>query len=175
MTRPINTTVCAGCNKDDAEPRPRPDFELPLCDACYHVRTQRLHERPTPLTGVARNVYGVTTEGKRGDGATSWEFRPPVPWQDAHHSDPLEIGGRVQYQQAPPVHVGGSPPTSAKERKRIVRAITEEEAARRSLALELQRVPRATVAAVIGVTPRKLRRKIERHNCERKASARTRR
>lgn len=78
------------------------------------ARPLRPGEGPSASAGmVTGNVRGVNQDGKRTEGATSWEYRPPRPAPDLHHDQHIVIGNELQFQQSPPVHVNGTPPKRA--------------------------------------------------------------
>ena len=86
------------------------DDEGYLC-ATHAAIPTRPYPTPYEAAGmVAGNVRGVDRDGKRGDGAESWEYREPQEAHDLHHDQEIIVGERLYFQQSPPVHVGGSAP-----------------------------------------------------------------
>lgn len=162
------------------EHRAEPESELDTrpIDGREHkpeaVETWRKMEqlaRRDSLAGVIspRAVVGLDESGHR-DGAVDWHYRPPAARPGRHHTDPLydSRGVLMGYQQAPPVHVRGDAPGSAKDQRRRARTLSEDSAAQQQLDQACERAPRAEVAAALGLTPRQLRRRIEERNRGRK-------
>lgn len=90
-----------------------------------------------------RGFIGVQEDGRKADGAATWNWRPPVycapdPDPEGRNLDPVMMNGKVRYQPAPPVHVKGAAPGNAKDMARHVRRLSEtgaqREIARRELA-----------------------------------------
>lgn len=95
-------------------------YELPLCSACWAARASRSHRTFTPIDNAGSvNVRGVAEDGKQPDGACDWEYDPPQPSPDDHHTFAIEINGGIGYQQGPPVHVRGVRPGSAGKARAI--------------------------------------------------------
>jgi hypothetical protein len=115
---------------------------------------------------MVENIHGVDETGKHGDGAVDWHWRPPSTSLDPvdHCDSPIVFRNQLHYQQAPPVHVPGFAPGSAKEQRRRIRTMTEDEAQRRALELLADRAPRSELAAAAGMTKDQLRRAITKRN-----------
>jgi len=117
-----------------------------------------------------RGFVGVREDGTKAEGASTWEYRPPVycaddPDPNGRMLDPILMNGRVRYQPAPPVHVKGAVPGSARDVKRAQLAISEARAERINLSGQLRAVADGldmrpgVLAKVLGMTPARLARK----------------
>ena len=105
MSRP--SALCPICN--ERTPTTFTDGWGRICTDCAAVRRERGLD-PTLRDGapIRANVRGVGKDGKVQPGASEWHWRPPEEAPDTHHTDEIQIGGKIGYQQAPPIHVAGA-------------------------------------------------------------------
>lgn len=181
MTAERHVTLCTTCGDAatgarDAQGRPACHKHAAPGELIHFAeqgRSQRADHSPE------RNVVGVGPDGKRPEGAADWHWRPPQHAPDEHHDQPIVLRNpnghegpgnheTLMFQQAPPVHVKGVAPGSAKDVRRYLHVIGETEAERLYLGAALEKAPRAEVAKVLGMTSRQLRRRIEKRNKGRK-------
>lgn len=112
----------------------------PLCAECYRARVARQVDnegyRTTSLDGISRKMqralFGIQPDGKRAHGA--------FPWWWCYGNQPIFVGGAV-YEDS-------------REAAHLVKGITEAQAARLSLAIELGEV----AVGVLGLTARQVKR-----------------
>jgi len=79
-----------------------------------------------------KGFVGMREDGTRAEGASSWEWRPPLLAPVRGHDEmPLQANGIASgYQPAPPVHVPGAVYGSARDMRRHVRTLSETQAER---------------------------------------------
>lgn len=104
------------------------DFEEALCDDC---RAQRR------AAGLGGEPYEVLVHDVPDEIVEPWHHREPSPRRSPHHTDPIVLGNRTFYQQSTPVHVVGGRYRARAGHRAVVRELPEQEAARRSLLLEM--------------------------------------
>lgn len=150
----------------------------PLTDEERRERERLGRERAKQVDALARRdtatgdltrgkgFIGVQEDGRKAEGSSTWEWRPPLPSPVRGHDEmALQCNGIASgYQPAPPVHVPGAVPGSAKDMRRHIRTLSETAAERILFAQEADRVPRTVAAEVLGMTKDQLRRAITKRN-----------
>lgn len=146
----------------------------PICAACNAARSARGMEAPIRYARLRDTV----DKSDRYVSVAS-HFRPPRATEDAHHTDPITVGGRIMYQQSP--IVGGHDSSVTADGVRVAREISEGNAKRINDALELaphlaatadrlEHIPRALVSAMLGISERALRRRTHAHAARKRAA-----
>lgn len=117
------------------------DIDAITCAACG---------RATPLVD---GLCGLCVRDSRPDkGAVDTYYRRPRRVGNEHHWLPIEIGGELRYQRAPPCHAPGSAPrTDSDDEHLIPREISEAEAERR---LTQERMTGRLADALVSRTPK---------------------
>ena len=119
-------------------------------------RVERIGEERAGVM-APRGFVGMQEDGRRAEGASSWEWRPPLPSPIRGHDEmPLQCNGIASgYQPAPPVHVKhGAVYGTAKDMRRHVRHLSESEAERVLLYQALSGVG----AEALGYSPQRVAR-----------------
>ncbi len=167
--------------KADAEPREPAGYEgvehtSEAIEA--HRELEKLAKRDNASGDMTRGKgnAGWREDGTKAPGAADWPYRPPVhadQLDPAHEYIPIILANpnnegdpvTLMYQQAPPIgNVPGAVYGSAKEQRRNAKVRQVSEAQAKLLADAFERTPRATIAAVAGVSRHQLRRAITRRN-----------
>lgn len=142
----------------DPIPEPTPRLDLAQWSPAA-VETWRAVERiPEERAGVLapKAFVGMQPDGTKAEGASSWEWRPPLPMPVRGHDEmPLQANGIASgYQPAPPVHVPGAVYGSPRDMRRAVRLLSESQAERLLLAQSLDGVS----VDALGYSPQRVAR-----------------
>lgn len=144
-------------------------------DALRAQHVPRVGEAPRATAGMisARLVVGMQEDGRRAEGAGSWEWRPPLPQPIRGHDEMalasahgITSGGIMGYQPAPPSHPHIGAPGTVRDVRRHVRMLTETQAERinrdetyATIRLDAAHMTHSEIADALGLTDSQLRRK----------------